>query len=104
MTAIAELLNRESRGIFINLKVKLRFCLDTQHLPSPTRIWYGSDGSFIIFLLFPVFDRLDRISVSHVFYRMNGKAGSGPTFANNLIAKTRCDTNVGIVGLPRLIL
>jgi hypothetical protein len=66
MTSIAELLNTESRDIFINLKVKLRFCLDTQHLPSPTGIRYGSYGPFTIFLLFPAFDRLDLINVPHV--------------------------------------
>jgi hypothetical protein len=66
MTPIVELLNTESHDIFINLKVKLRFCPDTQHLPSSTWIRYGLYGSLNIFLLFPVFDHLNRISVLHV--------------------------------------
>jgi hypothetical protein len=34
---------------------------------------------------------------------MNGKGGSGQTYANNLIEKTRSHPNVGIVSLSRLI-
>jgi hypothetical protein len=66
MTAIAEPMSTESRNIFINLKVKLKFCPDTEHLPPPTRIRYGSYGPLTIFVLFPVFDLPDGISVAHV--------------------------------------
>jgi hypothetical protein len=54
------------QDIFINLKVKHRFCPDTQHLPSPTGIRHGSYEPLTVFLLFPVFDRLDRVSVLRV--------------------------------------